>query len=80
MYQYNDLFKAVGLLLLIFLGGYMFSKFENKRTYNAQISILNEKKSYETKIHTIDSTIARIPFTGNDSQRTEFLKNYSKFR
>lgn len=80
MYNYNDLFKAVGLLLLIFLAGYMFNRWKDKREYNAQIQIINQTKHYEKQIIQIDSSINRIPFAGNDSQRTEFIKNYSKYR
>ena len=79
MYQFNDLFKAVGLLLLVFLSGIMFKKCENKDKENTQTKIL-QNKSYEKKLQTIDSVINRIPFTYEDSFRTNFLKKYSKFR
>lgn len=80
MYQFNDLFKAVGFLLLIFLSGIAFQKCDNQKKANAQIKILDQTKSYEKKIIAIDSTINRIPFTFDDSTRTKFLQNYTKFR
>lgn len=80
MYQFNDLFKAVGLLLLVFLGGIAFKKCDQQKEIESKNLKINQSKRYENQIHTIDSTINRIPFVVSDSFRTNFLKNYSKFR
>jgi hypothetical protein len=76
MNQYSNLIKAVTSLLLLFFVAYVYHSCKEKPKplpISQQIIIQNE-------IIKTDSIINRIPFTYSDSQRTNFLQNYQRFR
>ena len=76
MDQYSNLIKAVTSLLLLFFVAYVYKSYKEKPKplpISQQIIIQNE-------ILKTDSIIYRIPFAYTDSQRTNFLQNYWRFR
>lgn len=78
--QYTNVIKAVTILLLLFFVAYIYNDITKKRTNNQAKSTLIPTNEHTKEILKLDSTITRIPFTYTDSQRTDFLRNYTKFR
>jgi cbb3-type cytochrome oxidase subunit 3 len=74
--QYTNLIKAVTSLLLLFFLGYIY-KSCNKKEQSLPIS---QKIIIQNEIMQADSAILVIPFAYSDSQRTNFLQNYRRFR
>lgn len=78
--QYTNVLKAVTWLLLLFFVAYVYNDFTKKRTNNQAKTTLIQTNELKSEIIKLDSVINRIPFAYSDSQRTNFLRNYSKFR
>lgn len=76
--QYTNLIRAVSLLGMVFIAGWITKSCLSKDVKNEQQTDLSIK--YEQQIIQIDSTIDRIPFAISDSERTNFLNNYGKIR
>ena len=64
------------MLLLLFLMAWAYKNWTKKDQVNHSFLINHNDR----KILQIDSAIGRIPYAFIDSERTEFLKNYPKFR
>lgn len=76
MDQYTNLIKAVTSLLLLFFVAYFYKSCkEEPKTLQIPQKIVIQNEIIKT-----DSAIMRIPFAYSDSQRTNFLQNYQKFR
>ena len=78
--QYANVIKAVTMLLLLFFVAYIYKDCKNKKVITAEKSTILPSKVYETQILKLDSITTRIPYAYSDSERTNFLRNYSKFR
>lgn len=78
--QYTNVIKAVTMLLLLFFVAYVYNDWTKKRTNIQAKTTLIQTNELKKQIIKIDSVIYRIPFVYTDSQRTNFLRNYSKFR
>jgi len=64
------------MLLLLFFSAWFYKNWVKKDQVKHSFLIENNDR----KILQIDSAINRIPYSYDDSTRSEFLKNYSKFR
>jgi hypothetical protein len=64
------------MLLLLFFSAWFYKNWVKKDQVKHSFLIENNDR----KILQIDSSISRIPYAYDDSTRSEFLKNYSKFR
>ena len=78
--QYTNVIKAVTMLLLLFFVAYVYKDCTIKQTNNQAKSTLIQTNEIKSQIIKLDSVIYHIPFAYTDSQRTDFLRNYSKFR
>jgi len=78
--QYTNVLKAVTWLLLLFFVAIIYKDCKNNKPLIAEKSIIQPSKVYETQILKLDSITYRIPYAYSDSERTNFLRNYSKFR
>ena len=78
--QYTNVIKAVTWLLLLFFVAYIYKDYTKKKAESQVISAIIQQKVYETQILKLDSITYRIPYAYSDSERTNFLRNYSKFR
>jgi hypothetical protein len=76
MEQYTNLIKAVTSLLLLFFVAYFYNSCKEK----PKPLLIPQQIIIQNEIIKTDSIINRIPFTYTDSQRTNFLQNYQRFR
>ena len=78
--QYTNVIKAVTILLLLFFVAYIYNDCTKKLTNNQAKTTQIQTNEIKTQIFKLDSITYRIPFAYSDSERTNFLRNYSKFR
>jgi len=64
------------MLLLLFFSAWFYKNWVKKDQVKHSFLIENNDR----QILQIDSFISRIPYAYDDSTRSKFLKNYSKFR
>jgi hypothetical protein len=76
--QYTNLIRAISLLGMVFIAGWITKSCLSKNQINEQQKQLPFQ--YEQQIIQIDSSIHIIPFTISDSERTNYLNNYRKIR
>jgi hypothetical protein len=78
--QYTNVIKAVTWLLLLFFVAIVYKDCTKKQTNIQPKSTLIQTNEIKAEILKLDSVTYRIPYAYSDSERTNFLRNYSKFR
>lgn len=78
--QYTNVIKAVTWLLLLFFVAIVYKDCTKIQTNIQSKSTLIQTNEIKSEILKLDSVTYRIPYAYSDSERTNFLRNYSKFR